>query len=91
MDLLPLNEVDLAGRESMYWRSGQRILAAARFIKGHPNLYPVYLTNFGCGPDSFITHFFREEMGSRPFLQLEIDEHSADAGAITRIEAFLDT
>ncbi len=91
MDLLPLNDVDLAGWESMYWRSGQRILAAARFIKDHPNLYPVYITNFGCGPDSFITHFFREEMGSRPFLQLEIDEHSADAGAITRIEAFLDS
>ncbi len=91
MDLLPLNDVDLTGWESMYWRSGQRILAAARFIKNHPNLYPIYLTNFGCGPDSFITHFFREELGSKPFLQLEIDEHSADAGAITRIEAFLDS
>jgi predicted nucleotide-binding protein (sugar kinase/HSP70/actin superfamily) len=30
-------------------------------------------------------------MGGKPFLQLEIDEHSADAGAITRIEAFLDS
>ena len=57
----------------------------------HPNLYPVYITNFGCGPDSFITHFFRQEMAGKPFLQLEIDEHSADAGAITRIEAFLDS
>ena len=91
MDLLPLNDVDLSGFESMYWRSGQRILAAARFIKDHPNLYPVYITNFGCGPDSFIMHFFRKELGQKPFLQLEIDEHSADAGAITRIEAFLDS
>ncbi len=91
MDLLPLHSVDQSGFESMYWRSGQKILAAARFIREHPNLYPVYITNFGCGPDSFITHFFRQEMGSKPFLQLEIDEHSADAGAITRIEAFLDS
>jgi predicted nucleotide-binding protein (sugar kinase/HSP70/actin superfamily) len=30
-------------------------------------------------------------MAEKPFLQLEIDEHSADAGAITRIEAFLDS
>jgi predicted nucleotide-binding protein (sugar kinase/HSP70/actin superfamily) len=30
-------------------------------------------------------------MSGKPFLQLEIDEHSADAGAITRIEAFLDS
>ncbi len=91
LDFLPLHRVDLTGWENMYWRSGRRIIAAARFMRGHPGLYPVYITNFGCGPDSFITHFFRREMGDKPYLQLEIDEHSADAGAITRIEAFLDS
>ncbi|MFA5074011.1 MAG: acyl-CoA dehydratase activase [Nitrospirota bacterium] len=91
MEALPLRDVNLSGHENMYWRSGQAILAAARFIKQHPNLYPLYLTNFGCGPDSFITHFFEQEIGEKPYLQLEIDEHSADAGAITRIEAFLDS
>ncbi len=91
MDFIPLHEVDLSGQEHMYWKSGQRIIAAGRFISGNPRLFPLYLTNFGCGPDSFITHFFRAEMGGKPFLQLEIDEHSADAGAITRIEAFLDS
>ncbi len=91
LDLLPLHDVDHTGMDEMYWRSGQKILAAARFLKDHPDLYPVYITNFGCGPDSFISHFFREEMGGKPYLQLEIDEHSADAGAITRIEAFLDS
>ena len=30
-------------------------------------------------------------MGGKPFLQIEIDEHSADAGVITRCEAFLDS
>ena len=91
MDYLPLAGVDLSGHGNMYWRSGQKILAAARIIREHPQLFPVYITNFGCGPDSFITHFFRQEMAGKPFLQLEIDEHSADAGAITRIEAFLDS
>jgi predicted CoA-substrate-specific enzyme activase len=91
MDFLPLHQVDLSEQEHMYWRSGQKIMAAARIIRGHENLFPLYITNFGCGPDSFITHFFRHEMGGKPFLQLEIDEHSADAGAITRIEAFLDS
>ncbi len=91
MDYLPLVEVDLSGQENLYWRSGQKIMAAAAIVKKHPQLYPLYITNFGCGPDSFITHFFRQEMGAKPFLQLEIDEHSADAGAITRIEAFLDS
>lgn len=91
MDLLPLHDADKTDMDEMYWRSGQKIIAAARLLKDHPDLYPVYITNFGCGPDSFISHFFRGEMGGKPFLQLEIDEHSADAGAITRIEAFLDS
>ena len=30
-------------------------------------------------------------MEGKPFLQLEIDEHSGDAGIITRLEAFLDS
>ncbi len=91
MDFLPLHGVDSRGLENMYWLSGQKIMAAGRIVREHPNLYPLYITNFGCGPDSFITHFFRHEMSGKPFLQLEIDEHSADAGAITRIEAFLDS
>jgi predicted CoA-substrate-specific enzyme activase len=91
LDFLPLHSVDLSGVPNMYWRSGQKIMAAAKLIREHPGLYPVYITNFGCGPDSFITHFFRRELEGKPFLQLEIDEHSADAGAVTRIEAFLDS
>jgi predicted nucleotide-binding protein (sugar kinase/HSP70/actin superfamily) len=91
MDFLPLHHVDLSGQEEMYWRSGQKIMAAGRVMRDYPSLHPVYITNFGCGPDSFITHFFRHEIAGRPLLQLEIDEHSADAGAITRIEAFLDS
>lgn len=91
MDFLPLHNADYTDPSNMYWRSGQKILAAGRYIKDHPNLYPVYITNFGCGPDSFISHFFKDALAGKPFLQLEIDEHSADAGAITRIEAFLDS
>ncbi|MCP4634706.1 MAG: CoA activase, partial [candidate division Zixibacteria bacterium] len=90
MDFLPIQEGDDDVSPTMYWNYGRKILAAAEYIKKHPNLYAVYLTNFGCGPDSFITHSFKKAMGDKPFLQLEIDEHSADAGFITRIEAFLD-
>ena len=92
LDFLPLKNIDITDVwEDMYWRSGQTILKAARFIKDNPLLYPVYIGNFNCGPDSFILNFFREEMGDIPFLNIEIDEHSADAGAVTRCEAFLDS
>ncbi len=91
-DMLPVDDViDDTLAADMYWRSGQRILATARLVNANPNLYAIYLTNFGCGPDSFITHFFKDTAKGKPFLQLEIDEHSADAGAITRCEAFLDS
>ncbi|MEK6530885.1 MAG: acyl-CoA dehydratase activase [Deltaproteobacteria bacterium] len=91
-DMLPVEaEIDETLAEDMYWKSGQRILAAAKIVKKDPRLYSVYITNFGCGPDSLITHFYKDTSAGKPFLQLEIDEHSADAGAITRCEAFLDS
>ena len=54
------------------------------------DLDAVYLTNFNCGPDSFLLSYAEEIMGNRPFLTLELDEHGADAGYMTRIEAFFD-
>jgi predicted CoA-substrate-specific enzyme activase len=92
MDFLPLDSVKPSEEiQEMYWRYGQKILAAGKIVKEDPRLYAVYITNFGCGPDSFISHFFRDLSKGKPYLQLEIDEHSADAGAITRCEAFLDS
>ncbi len=92
MDFLPLHEADITDEWSgMYWRSGQRLLQAAKIIKDNSKLFPIFITNFSCGPDSFILKFFKEKLSGKPFLQLEIDEHSADAGAVTRCEAFLDS
>ncbi|HAK88523.1 MAG TPA: CoA protein activase [Nitrospiraceae bacterium] len=92
MDMLPAdNERLLDSWPNMYWKSGQKILGAARIVKNTPNLYAIYIGNFSCGPDSFILKYFKEEMQEKPFLHIEIDEHSADAGAVTRCEAFLDS
>ncbi len=92
MDFLKLDNLTSSeGIRDIYWKYGQKILATAKKLKDSENLYSLYITNFGCGPDSFITHFFREASKGKPYLQLEIDEHSADAGAITRCEAFLDS
>jgi predicted nucleotide-binding protein (sugar kinase/HSP70/actin superfamily) len=54
-------------------------------------LHAIYIGNFSCGPDSFIIKFFEKEMAGKPYLHLELDAHSADAGTITRCEAFLDS
>lgn len=92
MDFLPLDTVRLPEDwKNMYWRYGQKILSAGEIVASDPRLYPLYLTNFGCGPDSFVHKFFRERLGQKPCLLIEVDEHSADAGMITRCEAFLDS
>ncbi len=77
-------------KRHMYWGMGQMLLKAARFVKQHPQLFGVFITNFSCGPDSFLVGYFRTIMGKKPSLTLELDSHTADAGIDTRIEAFVD-
>jgi predicted nucleotide-binding protein (sugar kinase/HSP70/actin superfamily) len=92
MDFIPLHQGDIADEfPNMYWYYGQRILGAVEVIRDNPRLHAIYICNFRCGPDSFISHLVREKMGGKPYLQLEVDEHSADAGIITRCEAFFDS
>lgn len=87
-DFLPAD--DYQSYNHMYWALGQQILKSARFVREHKQLFGTYVTNFSCGPDSFIISYFRNIMGEKPSLTLELDSHSADAGINTRIEAALD-
>ena len=91
MDFLPLWSVDTRDvTPNMFWNYGRKILQAAKVVAQHPNLHIIYMTNFKCGPDSYIKHFVR--VADRdPFLTLQFDEHTNDAGAMTRCEAYLDS
>jgi predicted CoA-substrate-specific enzyme activase len=91
--VMPIDFLDLTSERTkrhMYWGMGQRIMAGAHKIKAHKQLFATYITNFSCGPDSFLIGYFRDVMGRKPSLTLELDSHTADAGLETRIEAFLD-
>jgi len=89
-DFLPLEDLGETTHPQMFWATGQGIMQAARYVRRRPNLFGAFITNFSCGPDSFITGYFRDVMGQKPSLTLEIDAHTADAGIDTRVEAFLD-
>jgi predicted CoA-substrate-specific enzyme activase len=94
MDMLDIEGAQLSGgmfNGDVYWTYGRKILRAGGIIRKDKRLFAIYLSNFGCGPDSFLLTFFKELMGAKPCLQLELDEHSADAGVITRLEAFLES
>ena len=88
LDFVDLSRVDLSDFPSMYWGLGAQILRTAKVISERPWLFGLHLTNFGCGADSFLEHFYRHIMGEKPYLILELDEHSAVAGAMTRLEAY---
>lgn len=91
LDYLPLEKIDIFNEwPNLYWEFGNRIMSALKIINEDKRLYPVYITNFGCGPDSFLLQYFEREI-KKPFLKIEVDEHTGTAGVITRCEAFADT
>ena len=96
VNVIPLDFLPLWGRDvrdvtpNMFWNYGRRILQAARIVSEHPNLHIIYMTNFKCGPDSYVKHFIGPA-SPEPFLVLQFDEHTNDAGAMTRCEAYLDS
>ncbi len=73
-----------------YWYYGQENMKAVKQVRKIDNLYLSWISNFSCAPDSFMLHYVRWLMGHKPYLVLEIDSHTADAGLDTRVEAFLD-
>ena len=95
-NVIPLDFL-VTGREAlsrehsnMFWISGRKILEAARIVAGRANLHMIYITNFKCGPDSYIKAFAREAAAG-PLLVLQFDGHGNDAGYMTRCEAYLDS
>jgi predicted nucleotide-binding protein (sugar kinase/HSP70/actin superfamily) len=91
LDFLPLDAEDVSGiNDNMYWHSGRLILAAAQIARRTPGLHLIYISNFKCGPDSYLKSFLDQASG-KPSLVLQFDGHSNDAGYITRCEAYLDS
>lgn len=91
--VIPYDMLPFDGEEAdrhMHWASGQLLTKAAKYVKKHPQLFGTWITNFSCGPDSLLQKYFRDIMGRKPSLTLELDSHTADAGITTRVEAFLD-
>ncbi|MDH7512161.1 MAG: acyl-CoA dehydratase activase [Clostridiales bacterium] len=96
-DMLPLGSVAPRYTEDIlkqvHWHYGKKIIQATELVLRHPRLFPVYLTNFRCSPDAFITSYFKElmERQEKPYLIIQLDELSSDAGYRTRIEVALES
>ena len=78
-----------------YWRHEEEIMQAIRYFltKGRNEIDGViFLISFACGPDSLISELIMRDMKvvGLPFLDIIMDEHSGEAGLLTRIESFTD-
>jgi predicted nucleotide-binding protein (sugar kinase/HSP70/actin superfamily) len=53
----------------------------------------IHISSFNCGCDSIMVEFFRELLQEKqiPYLVLVMDEHAAQNGVETRLEAFVDS
>ena len=76
--------------DSLPWRFNRDYVKVARAIVGNRRLFPVIVSNFGCGPDGFTIKHLEKILDGKPSLFLEFDEHRGEAGLITRLEAFAD-
>ncbi len=91
-DFLPLAEEQLPGFwHRVRWIYGRQAIKTARVLKRNPRLSAVLVTNFGCGPDAFVDQYLEHELFDTPHIVLEFDEHQAEAGLVTRLEAFAHT
>jgi len=76
-----------------YWaNSAEMTGAAGHYLKDNKIDGIVTLNAFGCGPDSLMveTIMRKSKEAGKPMLGLTIDEHTGEAGFITRLEAFID-
>jgi predicted nucleotide-binding protein (sugar kinase/HSP70/actin superfamily) len=83
------------GRLRNYWVHEEEIMQAIRFFlnKGRKEIDGViFLISFACGPDSLISELIMRDMKvvGLPFLEIIMDEHSGEAGMMTRIESFVE-
>ncbi|MFC1979368.1 acyl-CoA dehydratase activase-related protein [Chloroflexota bacterium] len=82
---------ELVGRA--YWTYEHEVVGAGQRYLGSRAGGIIGIMTFGCGPDSLMMEMVRRQanrMRATPFMTLTLEEHAAEAGIVTRLEAFLD-
>ncbi|VBB07533.1 Hypothetical protein LUCI_2797 [Lucifera butyrica] len=78
----------------IYWQLSSKLAGAAQFFCRQTNIVGVVVvSSFACGPDSLVNEYLEHHVfkkSNKPYMIVTIDEHTGQAGLITRMEAFLD-
>lgn len=91
------NSIEKASKilpKQLYWSYEKEVVGAAtHWVRDKLVDGVIYVIAFPCGPDSIIEvvlNNISKQFGNIPMLSLVLDEHSGEAGLVTRIEAFID-
>jgi len=80
--------------KKLFWSYEREVVGAAFHWMSTKSVDGIiYILSFACGQDSLIQVLLETEAkknGEVPLMSLVIDEHSGEAGLITRVEAFID-
>lgn len=91
LEFTPIGSIDISKQmPKMYWVQGQNKLTTIELLNANRNLFGIDITYFACGPDAQINQQMRCRT-QKPFLTIEMDEHTGDAGIDTRLQAFFNT
>jgi hypothetical protein len=78
---------------SAHWTYDDEVVGAGEHYLQNGVDGVIGVMTFGCGPDSLmmnIVHRQAAKLRATPFTSLTLDEHTAEGGLVTRLEAFLD-
>lgn len=79
--------------ERPYWTWEEEVVGAGNHYLENKVDGVIGVAAFGCGPDSLMmdmVHRQATKLRGTPFMNLTLEEHTAEAGILTRLEAFLD-
>ncbi|MDD4876853.1 MAG: acyl-CoA dehydratase activase-related protein [Dehalococcoidales bacterium] len=81
----------LVGRSQ--WTCDHEVVGAGGYYLENKADGVIGIMTFGCGPDSLLMDTLQRQASKNkttPFMSLTLEEHTAEAGVITRLEAFID-
>lgn len=76
-----------------YWTYEEEVVGAGGHYLESGVDGVIGIMTFGCGPDSLMIDTVRRQaarLRATPFMSLTLEEHTAEAGVVTRLEAFTD-
>jgi predicted nucleotide-binding protein (sugar kinase/HSP70/actin superfamily) len=79
---------------AVHWQLSAKLAGATRYFARRPDIAGLVLVScFGCGPDSLVNEYLEARVlkgCGKPYVVINLDEHTGRAGVATRVEAFWD-